>query len=43
MDLDNELTVNGGMGDWRGDRLGVWGQHIHTAILKRNNQQRPFV
>ena len=31
--------------DWgRGrNRLGVWGQHAHTAILKIDNQQGPTV
>ena len=26
-----------------GNKWGAWGQHIHTAIYKINNQQRPTV
>jgi len=30
------------MGEGR-DRLGVWGQHAHTAVFKIDNQQGPTV
>ena len=41
-DLENELWLPGGRVG-RSDRLGVWDWHVHTAILKMDNQQRPTV
>ena len=28
---------------WGGDSLGVWDGHVHTAVFKMDNQQRPTV
>ena len=30
-------------GKGRRDKLGVWGQHIHTTVYKIDNQQGPTV
>ena len=30
-------------GKWGRDKLGVWDGHVHTAIFKMDNQQKPIV
>ena len=30
-------------GERRGDKLGVWDEHIHTTMYKIDNQQGPTV
>ena len=42
-DLENELVVTSGEGLRVRDRLGLWDWHMHTAIFKIDNQQRPTV
>ena len=44
-DLENDFmaTQARGRGGGAGDRLGVWDWHVHTAIFKTGNQQRPTI
>ena len=42
MDLKNKLMVVGGK-DWGRDSQGVLDGHVHTAIFKMGNQQRPSI
>ena len=37
-ELENKLMVARGKG-----QLGLWQGHVHTAILKMDNQQKPIV
>ena len=41
-DLEHKLMVTSGEGRER-YRLGVWDGHVHTAIIKIDNQQGPAV